>query len=124
MRRRSVLPRTMGGLSRGGGLAAGLGEDALEQGGGRLGPGGLQHLHPGGSALGVGHHGGAVGATDEVEVEGGLVGGGEGAVERVGEHRLTLGAVLRVAAAVPGFALPNWLKSAHSCTNHLPFYTL
>jgi hypothetical protein len=78
-------------------LTAGLGDDALEQSGGRLGAGILQHLHPGGSALGVGEHGGAGGATGEVEVEGDLVRGRESSVECVGEHRLTLGAVLRVA---------------------------
>ena len=78
----------------GGGLAAGLSDDAIEQGIGGLGPRGLEHRHPGGSALGVGEHGGAAGAADHVEVEGGLVGGGESAVECVGEHGLALCAVI------------------------------
>ena len=56
-----------------------------------------------------------------MEVEGGLVCGGESAVERVGEHRLALRAVLRIAA-LTGPALPNWLKSL--TLHHLPFYTL
>ena len=75
-----------------------------------LGPGRLEHLHPGGSALGIGEHGGAAGAADHVEVEGGLVGGGECAVECVGEHGLALCAVAGVAGATR--ALPNLLKSA------------
>ena len=78
----------------GGGLAAGFGYDAVEQGHRGFGPRGLQHRHPGGSALSVGEHGGATGAADHVEVESGLVGGGESAIEGVGEHGLTLCAVI------------------------------
>ena len=89
----------------GGGLAAGLGDDAFQQCGGRLGPGRLQHLHPGGAALSVRQHGGATGASSHVEIKGGLLRGREGAVECVGEHSFTLGAVLRVTGSARGAGL-------------------
>ena len=105
-----------GRVGQGGVFAAGLGDDAFEQGVGRLGPGRFEHLHPGGSALGVGEHGGATGATDHVEVEGGLIRGGESAVERVGEHRFTLCAVLRIAA-LAGLYAAELVEVCHF--NHL-----
>jgi hypothetical protein len=53
-----------------------LGEDALEQGRGWLWTGRLEHLQPGCSALGIGHHAAAGGATEEMQIEGGLLDGG------------------------------------------------
>ena len=119
-----------GRVGQGGVFAAGLGDDALQQGGGGSGAGVLQHLQPSGSALSVGEHLRCRGRPQHVAVEGGLVGGGERAVERVGEHRLALRAVCAVAglaasASCPRTAasgLPNCLLSAS--LNHLPFYTL
>jgi hypothetical protein len=98
-----------------------LSEDAFQQGCGRLRPGRSQHLHPGRSALSVGQHGGAGGAADHVEIEGGLVCRREGAVERVGEHCLALGAVLWITRKI-GFRAAELVDVRH--LNHLPWYTL
>jgi hypothetical protein len=102
-----------------------LGEDAIEQLSRGLGPGEPEHLQPGGSTLGIGHHAAAGDATEKMEIEGGLIGGGESAVERVREHSLALGAVLGVArlgglgaAELIEVLLVGWHL------NHLPFYTL
>ena len=97
-------------------LAAGLREDAFEQVGGWFGPGRFKHLHPRGAALGVGEHGGAAGATNHVEVESGLIGGRESAVERVQEHGFTLSAVLRVVA-LAGLYASELIEVRH--LNHL-----
>jgi hypothetical protein len=103
------------------GLSAGLGDDALEESGGWLRPGRLQHLHPGGSALGVGQHGAATGATNQMKIEGGLIGGGEGSVECVSEHRFTLCAMLGIATLARLYAA-ELVEVCH--LHHLPFYTL
>ena len=66
-----------------------------------------------------------------VDVEDGLVGGGERAVERVGEHSLALGAVAAVSGLlaawrdfVPELGSLGAELSAVRHLNHLPFYTL
>ncbi len=84
----------------------------------------LEHLHPGGSALCVGQHGGASSTANHVEVKGGLVGGGESAVECVGQHGLALCAVLRVAGATgtAGLFATELAEVWH--LDHLPFYTV
>ena len=50
-----------------------------------------------------------------MKVEGGLIGGGEGAVECVGEHRFTLRAVLRVAwsTQIPGLRAAELVEVCH-----------
>jgi hypothetical protein len=53
-----------------------------------------------------------------VEVEGGLVSGGESAVERVGEHCFALRAVLRVAA-LAGLYATELVEVCHC--HHLSF---
>jgi hypothetical protein len=96
-----------------------LGDDAFKQSGGRFWPGRLQHLYPGGSAPSVGQHDRATGATSQVEVESGLIRGGEGAVECVGEHRFTLGALLRIAGStqITGLCAAELIEVCH--LNHL-----
>ncbi len=71
-------------------VPAGLGQDAVEQFGGGLWPRETEHLEPCSAALRVRHHGATGGAFADVAVEGGLVRGGENAVERVGEEGLAL----------------------------------
>ncbi len=79
-----------GGLNRS--RDRGLGEDALEQGRGGLRAMRLQHAEQSRSALRVGEHPAAHIAGGDMAVEGRLIGCGEGAVDRVGEHGLTVGA--------------------------------
>src|ERR1700722_15593268 len=87
----------------------------------RVPAGRLQHLHPGGSAPSVGKHRAATFAANHMKVKGCLIGGGECAVECVGEHRLTLGAMFRVCR-LRGFRAAELVDVRH--LNHLPFYTL
>ena len=56
-----------------------------------------------------------------MKVKGCLIGGRECAVECVGEHRLTLGAMFRVCR-LRGFRAAELVDVRH--LNHLPFYTL
>ena len=74
------------------GSAGGLGEDALQQRRGGLRAMRLQHAEQSRSALRVGQHLAAHIAGRDMAVEDRLVGGRERTVDRVGEHRLTLGA--------------------------------
>jgi hypothetical protein len=53
-----------------------------------------------------------------MEIEGRLIGGGEGAVECVGEHRFTLRTVLRIAA-LAGLYAAELVEVCH--LHHLSF---